>query len=135
MYNPNKIYELLRERGIKNKDFLEALGKQWNGSVRQVIEGQIRVDKLEAIADFFGVPTDMFFDRKPGALSGCDNNGVWVDGRGHRLKNIQVGCLSDTHSLEILLAEKDKRIANLEDTIAILKATQGIQTPQTNLGQ
>jgi len=46
MYNPQRIIQLLEDRGLKNKDLLDFIGKNWNGSLQQVVNGDIRVSKL-----------------------------------------------------------------------------------------
>ena len=32
MYNPQRIIQLLEDRGLKNKDLLDFIGKNWNGT-------------------------------------------------------------------------------------------------------
>lgn len=115
MYNYQKIIDLLKDNNIKSKTLLQAIGKNWNGSVEAVIKGDIRVSKLEKIADFFGVPIDTFFDRE------TSNNGVSVSGTSNRVHNFTVNNHYDVKSLQTLLEEKDKRIKTLEDMIEILK--------------
>ncbi len=105
MYNPQKIIDLLEERRVKARDLLTFLGKNWNGSVSQVVNHDIRVSKIERIADFFQVPIDTFFDRETPVLNGVPSNSA-------------AARISD---LECLLAEKDKRIALLEDMVSLLK--------------
>ena len=105
MYNPQKIIDLLEERRVKARDLLTFLGKNWNGSVSQVVNHDIRVSKIERIADFFQVPIDTFFDRETPALGTSPTSAATAR-------------VSD---LERLLAEKDKRIALLEDMVSLLK--------------
>lgn len=122
MYNPQKIIDLLEAGGIQKKALLDYIGKNWNGSVDAVIKGDIRVSKLEKIADFFGVPVDTFFDREP------INNGVSVGGVRNRVHHFSVGMASDERKqFEALIAEKDGRIADLQDTVKILKKQLGIE--------
>ena len=47
MYNPQKIKDLLKERGLRGKDLLQYLDCGANGSISQVIARGIRVDRLE----------------------------------------------------------------------------------------
>lgn len=119
MYNPRKVIELIETSNIQKKALLEYMGKNWNGSVMGVIKGDIRVSKLEKIADFFGVPIDTFFDRE------CQNNGLLVGGTQNRVHHFSINTdNSSLKHLESLLAEKDKRIKILEDLVEVLKANQ-----------
>ena len=116
MYNPNKITQLLEARGLKKKDLLAYLGKDIRLSLAQIIEGKIRVDKLEKIADFFGVPVDTFFDREV-----ATNNSVTVSGVQNQVHNFTVGVTHENDTLKSLIAEKDKQIKLLEEMIILLK--------------
>lgn len=119
MYNPRKVIELIEASGVRGKELLDYIGKNWNGSVEAVIKGDIRVSKLEKIADFFGVPVDTFFDRD------TTNNGVLVGGVRNRVHHFSMGpTISDINNLQALIAEKDKRIAALEEIVALLKKQQ-----------
>lgn len=116
MYNPQKVIDLIESCGVRRKELLTFMGKNWNGSVDAVIKGDIRVSKLEKIADFFGVPVDTFFDR-----DAC-NSGVQVGGLRNHVHNFSVGTSSkEKRVLEELLAEKEKRIQVLEDMVELLK--------------
>lgn len=124
MFNPQKIKDLLAEAGIKNNELLKYMGKNWNGSLDYVLKGDIRVSKIEMIADFFGVPIDTFFDRA------SSNNGVVVGGVSNCVHHFSVNPdKAAREKLEVLLAEKDiliaekeKRIKALEEIIDLLKA-------------
>lgn len=119
MYNPRKVIELVEASGVRGKELLDYMGKNWNGSVEAVIKGDIRVSKLEKIADFFGVPVDTFFDRE------TPNTGVLVGGVRNRVHHFSVGpTISDINNLQALIAEKDKRIAALEEIVTLLKKQQ-----------
>lgn len=119
MYNPRKVIELIEASGVRGKELLDYIGKNWNGSVEAVIKGDIRVSKLEKIADFFGVPVDTFFDRD------TTNNGVLVGGVRNRVHHFSMGpTISDINNLQALIDEKDKRIAALEEIVALLKKQQ-----------
>lgn len=138
MYNPGKIYELLRERGLKQKDLLEYLGKAWNGSAKMIVNGNIKVDKLESIADFFGVSIDTFFERTTSIPPACDVDGVMVNGTGHQLRNVQVRNGNETQAYQSLLDEKDKRIDTLQEMVRLLKDTLAMyqrKNGQTESGQ
>lgn len=113
MYNPQKVLDLLKTTGATNKSLLDYMGKNWNGSLKAIISGDIRVSKLEKIADFFGVPVDEFFDREQSV------NGVLVGGVRNNVHHFSVK--TDPAALQALIEEKDKRIKLLEDMIALLK--------------
>lgn len=120
MYNPQKVLDLLESTGAKNRELLDFMGKNWNGSVAQVISGDIRVSKLEKIADFFGVSVEEFFDRDPA------NFGVNVGGRKNNVHHFSVN--NDKAALEAmnkLIEEKDKRIALMEAIIGAYKSRFG----------
>ncbi|MCM1356511.1 MAG: hypothetical protein NC212_08925 [Staphylococcus sp.] len=127
MYNPQKIIELLEERGIKNVDFLNSVTKGHSGALAPVINSDIKVSKLEKIADFFGVSIDTFFERDV-------KNSIIVGGSGNKVNNLSVnaGCEKDLErhikeletkiqNLETLLNEKEERITLLKDMIEMLK--------------
>lgn len=113
MYNPQKVIDLMKATGATNKALLDYMGKNWNGSLKAIISGDIRVSKLEKIADFFGVPVDEFFDREQSV------NGVLVGGVRNKVHHFSVK--TDTAALQALIDEKDKRINLLEDMIVLLK--------------
>lgn len=116
MYNPQKIIALIQEHKIRRKDLLDYLGMNYNGSVDAVIRGDIRVSKLEKIADYFGVPVDTFFDREP------SNNGVSVGGVRNQVHHFTIDPgAQEIKALTSLIEEKDKRIQTLEEMIVLLK--------------
>lgn len=123
MFNPQKVKDLLNEAGLKYNELLKYMGKNWNGSLDYVLKGDIRVSKIEMIADFFGVPIDTFFDRD------SSNNGVVVGGKGNRVHhfsvNSNVAALEKLEALvkekETLIEEKEKRIKVLEEFNESLK--------------
>lgn len=119
MYNPKKVIELIESSGVKNKELLDFMGKNWNGSVDAVIKGDIRVSKLEKIADFFGVPVDAFFDREVTA------GGVNVGGVRNKVHHFSIANGDpDVKNLQSLIEEKDKRIKLLEEMVELLKRNQ-----------
>lgn len=119
MYNPRKIIELIESYGIQKKTLLDYLGKNWNGSVEAIIKGDIRVSKLEKIADFFGVPVDTFFDRDP------EKSGVTVSGSKNQVHHFSVNNNHNNEQhLRNLIDEKDKRIKLLEEMIELLRNSQ-----------
>ena len=65
MYNGKKIKELLDERGQNNAALLSALGLDpKKNSLKTVINGNPTANRLEQVADFFGVPIDTLFIRE-----------------------------------------------------------------------
>lgn len=116
MYNPQKVIDLIKQTGVTNKALLDYMGKNWNGSIKSIITGDIRVSKLERIADFFGVPVDEFFDRNPNV------NGVMVGGVRNNVHHFSVR--SDPSALQALIEEKDKRIKVLEEMVSLLKGSK-----------
>lgn len=124
MYNPQKIKDLLDAGGYKYKDLLLAMGKTWNGAINGVIKGDIRVSKLEQIADFFGVSTDCFFIRDPKKYNPNAQKSITQIMAESQEKELV--------ALRELVAEKDKRIQLLELYLDLLKKNQ---TNQQDLGQ
>lgn len=114
MYNPQKVIDLLKASGVTNKALLDYMQKNFNGSLKGIIQGDIRVSKLEKIADFFGVPVDEFFDREPNV------RGVMVAGVRNHVHHFSVN--PDIAAMQALIEEKEKRIKVLEDLVALLKA-------------
>lgn len=105
MFNGNKISILLKASGIKSQDLLDALGiKNANGSISQIVNGNPTAKRLEAIADFFGVPIDTFFERniKPTILQPISHS------------EQSVSSSAEIPLYDRLLDEKDKRIELLE---------------------
>lgn len=117
--NVHKILDLKEKQGLKDKDLLHAIGRRGT-SVKHLFfrNGEPRnvsAETLEKIADVLGVSIDEFFDRA------IPNSGVIVSGSsiiGNRItQNV-----SDHQHLKELMAEKDKRIALLEQLIEVLQA-------------
>lgn len=125
MYNGQIIRKLLEERNILNKTLLESLGlpKNGGGALKQIIEGNPTVRKLEPIADFFQVSMDVFFDRKVPIISMSNH----IIGNSNAIGNGNI-ISPDITSLEIenknlkeLIEEKNKRIDVLETLIKLLQ--------------
>jgi len=114
MYNGQVINVLLKERGLRAKDLLEHLQLQSNGSITSLVKGNPTAERLEKIADFFDVPIDTLFQR-------AKNYGYNVIGNSNNV-GITIGELKGkAQAQEEIIEEKDKRIALLEDMIALLK--------------
>lgn len=119
MYNPQKVIDLIEAGGYQKKALLDFMGKNWNGSLDAVIKGDIRVSKLEKIADFFGVPVDTFFDRE------TPNTGVQISGVRNKVHHFTVGAaLTERNNLQALIEEKDKRIKLLEEMVEMYRSSQ-----------
>lgn len=112
MYNGNIIKGLLTSQRKRAKDLLEYLQINTNGSLTQIVNGNPTAERLEKIADFFGVSIDTFFERESNyaGISTAENPNV--------VATLQIS------KLESIIEEKDKRIAILEDMIEVLKANQ-----------
>lgn len=119
MYNCQKVYDLLKARNLKKGDLLEYLGLNPAASITQYLNIDIKSSRLEAIADFFDLPTDYFFDR--GKIY---DNGQSVNVAGNSNSKIRISqILEREQSLRSLVEEKDKRIKLLEEMNEILKST------------
>lgn len=115
MYNGQVINLLLKERGLRAKDLLEYLQLQTNGSITSLVKGNPSAERLEKIADFFDVPIDRLFKRAKSY--GCNVNESSID-----VTSITIGELKGkVQAQDRIIEEKDKRIALLEDMIALLK--------------
>ena len=132
MFNPQIVKDLLKLHNKQASDLIHYLNLSPNTSLPTILKGKIRVDKLEKIADFFGVPTDTFFERSV-PMSG----GVTVNGDKNRVHHFSVrndsfnspyatqGLLNEKDRVieqkDLLLEEKSKRIDTLEEMIELLK--------------
>ena len=115
MYNGQVITVLLKERGLRAKDLLEHLQLQSNGSITSLVKGNPTAERLEKIADFFDVPIDTLFQR-------AKSYGYNVIGNSNNVGSITIGELKGkAQAQDRIIEEKDKRIALLEDMIALLK--------------
>lgn len=119
MFNPQIVRDMIKHRGLKNVELLRGLGKTWNGSLDLLLKGDIRVSKIEQIADFFGVPIDTFFDRDPSVK--IVYPGLGID------KAEEERLAAENQALQALLEEKDKRIKVLEEIVDLLRASSRTQ--------
>lgn len=117
MYNGEIIKDLLRQQGKKAKDLLSALGVNSNGSISQLVKNaNPTAERLEIIADFLEIPIDALFLREH------PYSGYNVVGNGNHVANITIGSLKDkVQNQQSIIAEKDKRIALLEDMLEMLR--------------
>lgn len=119
MYNCQKVYALLNARNLRKSDLLEYLGLSPTASITQYLNIDIKSSRLEAIADFFDLPTDYFFDRGKSY-----DNGQSVNVAGNSNSKIRISqILEREQSLRSLVEEKEKRIKLLEEMNEVLKST------------
>ena len=111
MYNYQIVTDLLKERNLSNADLLRHLGLSPRTNLLSQLKGDIRVSKLEKIADFFNVPTDTFFERSTGG------NHVGFSGNHQKFRDINIQQEAQCRNLSALIDEKDKRIALLEEML------------------
>ncbi len=115
MYNKNKIRELLEERKIRIKDFMEGINIKANSLAQfEREDANPTAATLERVADFFQIPIDELFDRTVA--------GYQIVGNDNNVANITINSLnSSIESLESIIEEKDKRIHLLEDMVDLLR--------------
>ena len=99
----------LFHRKKRTKDLLEYLNINTNGSLTQIVNGNPTAERLENIADFFGVSIDTFFERN------SNYAGVATPATPNVVATLQIS------KLETIIKEKDKRIVLLEDMVEVLK--------------
>lgn len=127
MYNGQIVNDLLKQRKLKVSD-LNAYLHVKSSSISQLTDGNPTASKLEKVADFFGVPMDIFFQRNiylaPGSNTVNGNSNVVGNVNSSREQELS----TKIKSLETLLKEKDKlieekdkRIQVLEDMVKILQ--------------
>ena len=121
MFNGLKIHKLLEERGLTKVSLFTHIGISKKG-LDDIINGvhAPKVTYVEALADFFKVSIDFFFDRDINS-SGI-NIGHQVKGNGNKVSgNITLSeCQKELEHMKALLEEKDKIITEKERTIQIL---------------
>ena len=120
MYNGNVIKQLLLDKKVTNKELLRYLGTEANASLAQIVNGNPTVKRLEKVADFFGVSTEMLIEREKPFKAYSSAHG---DNEQQYKEKIEL--------LERLLEEKDKRILLLEQMNQLVNPTES----RTDLGQ
>ena len=111
MFDPDKIKQILEERGIKQSTFLKDINMSKSNLYAWMNGSSIpRVDSIEAIADYFDVPIDYFFERKFGQKE--QNLGHQVNGNGNTVSgDITLNeCKTENAHLKELLEEKERTI-------------------------
>lgn len=113
MYSPERILNIIQEKGCKRVDVYTAIGLS-RQAFGEILRGRSKPSfaTLEKLADYFDVPMDYFFGREmKGTNSGTQITGNVVSG------DIVV---NEINHLKDLLAEKDAQLAEKERTIQIL---------------
>lgn len=105
MYDGKVIKELLAKNDRRGKELLEYLGSTSRTTIVQLVNGNPTVNRLEQVADFFGVSMDVFFDRT-------------YQGEGRKIDKLAT---SERQALMDLLSAKDQLIADKERTIRLLE--------------
>lgn len=117
MYNSQKVIDLLKERGLKKKQLVSYLNYPEKAGIGQVLTGDIRVSKIEKVADFFGVPIDAFFDREVKV-----DLVEYVNDQPADDTSAQLSMAYEREKvLRSLIEEKDRRIELLEELVAMYK--------------
>ncbi len=120
MYNGQIIGDLLKERRIPIKNFLEAMEWSSHSQYRQFVKGNPTARILERVADFLKVPIDTLFIREHSVPPAIGKPQDFLQ------KNDSAMFASKINDerievLERLLEEKDKRIQLLEKLVQTLE--------------
>lgn len=133
MYNGHIINQLLSDRNIKKKDFMQAVGWSSGTQYRQAVNGNPTAATLEKIADFFSVPIDLFFERENPYYEHCN-----VVGHGNNVQNYNSVIYNEqkekdhAEALARLIEEKDNHIKTLQKMIAILEVSNEKRQDEDN---
>jgi transcriptional regulator with XRE-family HTH domain len=121
MYNGKRIKELLEERGQNNSALLSALGLDpKKNSLKTVINGNPTANRLEQVADFFGVAIDEFFIRENRSVPSPVDTGI------SRLKELEL----EVSQRDKVLLLKDEIIKEKEERIKLLEALNSVYSRQ-----
>ncbi len=121
MYNGKRIKELLEERGQNNSALLSALGLDpKKNSLKTVINGNPTANRLEQVADFFGVAIDEFFIRENRSVPSPVDTGI------SRLKELEM----EVSQRDKVLLLKDEIIKEKEERIKLLEALNSVYSSQ-----
>lgn len=121
MYNGKRIKELLEERGQNNSALLSALGLDpKKNSLKTVINGNPTANRLEQVADFFGVAIDEFFIRENRSVPSSVDTGI------SRLKELEL----EVSQRDKVLLLKDEIIKEKEERIKLLEALNSVYSSQ-----
>ncbi len=121
MYNGKRIKELLEEREQNNSALLSALGLDpKKNSLKTVINGNPTANRLEQVADFFGVAIDEFFIRENRSVPSPVDTGI------SRLKELEL----EVSQRDKVLLLKDEIIKEKEERIKLLEALNSVYSSQ-----
>lgn len=124
MYNGIVIEHLLRERHLRKKDLISALGWTSVSQLKSVMFKNPTANTLEKIADYFGVTIDTFFNREVENVDDIkmkeERNAPPLPVENYVIINERL--MEQLDSARDLLKEKDKRIETLEKLIAMLES-------------
>ena len=121
MYNGKRIKELLEERGQNNSALLSALGLDpKKNSLKTIINGNPTANRLEQVADFFGVAIDEFFIRENRSVPSPVDTGI------SRLKELEL----EVSQRDKVLLLKDEIIKEKEERIKLLEALNSVYSSQ-----
>lgn len=121
MYNGKRIKELLEERGQNNSALLSALGLDpKKNSLKTVINGNPTANRLEQVANFFGVAIDEFFIRENRSVPSPVDTGI------SRLKELEL----EVSQRDKVLLLKDEIIKEKEERIKLLEALNSVYSSQ-----
>ena len=120
MFIPSKIEQLIIDNKLTKKSFCEKVSISVQGLDNILKGADLGSSKLEWIADFFKLPIDYFFDRD----INVDNSiGHHVNGNGNKVSgDITLSeCKNELEKLRLLIKEKEERIKDKDEMIALLK--------------
>lgn len=113
-----KVNQLFKQTGKRKKDLLEFLGKNWNGSIKNIINSSMKLDTLVGIADFFEVSVDELLGHTP-------KNGTTTQPTPEPTADTESTAYSDSDTpctADAITAAKDEIIAAKDATINALRA-------------
>lgn len=123
MYNGKIIKELLEKRGQTNSALLLALGLDpKKNSLKTVINGNPTANRLEQVADFFGLPIDAFFQRE-GFVAPSANPEAST-----KISELE----AEIEKRDEFLRLKEEIIAEKEERIKLLEALNSVYLNQIN---
>lgn len=108
MFDGKIIEKLLRDRGMKKKELLDAVGWTSQSQLVQFIEGNPTAQSLEKVADVFGCSIDVFFKREIADYENC----IFYGADRAMLEERLI-------SMQRLLEAKDSHIKDLEKILRI----------------
>ena len=118
MFIPSKIEQLIIDNKLTKKSFCEKVSISVQGLDNILKGADLGSSKLERIADFFKLPIDYFFDRDINV-----DNSIGHHGNGNKVSgDITLSeCKNELEKLRLLIKEKEERIKDKDEMIALLK--------------